>query len=226
MAELQLYDKLSQFPLFYGMSHNDIMELVAHSRLDFKKMKADETIVKADTTCESLIMLTNGQIESTTESADKSFAVEEVFNSPYTLQAEQLFGSNQRYISTFTTSTRCNFIVIDKKELISMFRKFEIIRYNYLNMLANMTQKKVRSTWQGNGSTERAHIVRFMSNHCLRPAGHKVYHILMKRLAEEINTTRRNLSEELNRMQDEGLVSLTRGQITVPFLERLISQLV
>ena len=48
MAELRIYDRLSQFPLFLGMSHNDIMELVAHTRLDFIKMPAEQTIVKAD----------------------------------------------------------------------------------------------------------------------------------------------------------------------------------
>ena len=41
MAELRIYDRLSQFPLFLGMSHNDIMELVAHNRLDFIKMPPD-----------------------------------------------------------------------------------------------------------------------------------------------------------------------------------------
>ena len=72
MAELRIYDRLSQFPLFLGMSHNDIMELVAHNRLDFIKMPAEQTIVKADAPCDSLVMLANGQIESVTESADHS----------------------------------------------------------------------------------------------------------------------------------------------------------
>lgn len=223
MAELQLYDKLSQFPLFLGMSHNDIMELVAHNRLDFFKKEQGETIIKADTRCDMLTLLTNGQIESLTESADHSYTVEEVFNSPYTLQPENLFGSNQRYRSTFVASTRCNFIAIDKMELVVLFDKFETIRLNYLNMLASMTQKTLRSVWLSKGTTERTHIIHFMANHCLRPAGHKVFHILMTRLAEEINTSRRNVSAELNKMQAEGLLSLARGRITVPFMERLIT---
>lgn len=223
MAELRIYDRLSQFPLFLGMSHNDIMELVAHNRLDFIKMPAEQTIVKADAPCDSLVMLANGQIESVTESADHSYSVKEVFNSPYTLQPENLFGSSQRYRSTFTTSTRCNFIAIEKKELVAMFQKFETIRLNYLNILATMSQKTLQSVWQNKGETERSHIIHFMANHCLRPAGHKVFRILMTRLAEEINTSRRDVSAELNKMQNEGLLSLARGQITVPFMERIIT---
>ena len=62
MAELQLYDKLLQFPLFLGMSHNDIMEMVAHTRLDFFKLEADKSVVKADSICDKIIMLVSGQV--------------------------------------------------------------------------------------------------------------------------------------------------------------------
>ncbi|MGN0282316.1 MAG: Crp/Fnr family transcriptional regulator [Prevotella sp.] len=223
MARLQIYNKLLQFPLFFGMSHSDIMELVAHYRLDFYRKAAGETIVCADSPCDKMILLANGQIESTTKSPDGSFSVEEVFNSPYTLQPENLFGTNQRYQSTFVTSTRCNFISIDKMELVVLFSKFETIRLNYLNMLANMTQKTKKHTWAKQGNTQRSHIVHFMAEHSLRPAGHKIFRILMTKLAEEINATRREVSAELNRMEDEGLLTLSRGKITVPFLERLIT---
>ena len=220
---LQIYERLLQFPLFYGMSHKEVMELVAHYHLDFFKKEAEEEITIADAPCEQFIMLTKGQIESTTTSPDNSFFVEEVFNSPYTLQPENLFGTSQRFRSTFTTSTRCNFITIDKKELVVLFEKFETIRLNYLNMLSNMTQKTLRSAWLSRGASNRSHIISFMANHCLRPAGHKVFNIFMTRLAEEINTSRRDVSAELNKMQAEGLLELSRGRITVPFMERLIT---
>ena len=37
MAEILLYHKLLEFPLFLGMKHKDIMELVAHTRFGFMK---------------------------------------------------------------------------------------------------------------------------------------------------------------------------------------------
>lgn len=223
MAEIQLYHKLQEFPLFLGMMQKDITELVAHTRFGFIKEEANKTIVEADSPCDSIIMLVNGQIESITASADKGFTVEEVFNSPFTLQPENIFGMTQRYTSSFRTSTKCHFISISKKELCVLIDKFDTIKFNYLNMLAATLQKKQRATWLPNGTDNRSHIIHFLTSHCLRPSGHKTYHILMNRLAEEVNTSRLEVSRELNKMQDEGLLSLARGRITIPFLERFVT---
>lgn len=56
----------------------------------------------------------------------------------------------------------------------------------------------------------------------MKPAGTKTVHIKMDRLAEELNENRLNISRELNKMQDEGLLQLKRAIIHIPSLERLI----
>ena len=114
MAEILLYHKLLEFPLFLGMKHKDIMELVAHTRFGFMKEDANKTIVEADSPCDSIIMLVNGQIESITASADKNFMVEEVFNSPFTLQPEHnvtqaLSAPPQKVISSLSANKNCAF---------------------------------------------------------------------------------------------------------------------
>ena len=92
MPELQIYDKLLQFPLFNGLSHNDILQLVAYTRLDFSRLEAHNVVVKAGDVCDKIMMLVGGQIEATTNSADGGYKVVEIFNSPYMLQPELLFG--------------------------------------------------------------------------------------------------------------------------------------
>ena len=44
----------------------------------------------------------------------------------------------------------------------------------------------------------------------------------MTRLAEEVNDSRLNVSIQLNAMEDEGLITLQRGIITIPALEKLL----
>ena len=43
----------------------------------------------------------------------------------------------------------------------------------------------------------------------------------MTTLAHELNESRLNISIELNKLQDDGLISLSRGMIIVPALELL-----
>ncbi|MBQ2498172.1 MAG: winged helix-turn-helix domain-containing protein, partial [Prevotella sp.] len=56
----------------------------------------------------------------------------------------------------------------------------------------------------------------------LRPAGPKLLHIKMTRLASELNDSRLNVSQTLNRLQTAGLLTLGRGRIDIPALERLL----
>jgi DNA-binding GntR family transcriptional regulator len=46
--------------------------------------------------------------------------------------------------------------------------------------------------------------------------------MLMKQLADELNDSRLDISVALNEMQADGLLTLHRGRIEIPSLERLL----
>ena len=52
MPAIHLYDKLLQFSLFQGMSHSELMEVVAHTRIGFHKYPAEKTLWTAGSRCE------------------------------------------------------------------------------------------------------------------------------------------------------------------------------
>ena len=63
-----------------------------------------------------------------------------------------------------------------------------------------------------------------VESHSVRPAGEKIFHIKMTRLAEEMNVKRIYVSKALNELQSEGLIRLERGRIYIPALENLIKR--
>ena len=65
-------------------------------------------------------------------------------------------------------------------------------------------------------------IVRFFFSRCLYPAGAKTFYILMNQIAAELNDSRLDISRTLNAMQAKGLLTLYRGRIEIPMLERLL----
>jgi diadenylate cyclase len=81
-----------------------------------------------------------------------------------------------------------------------------------------------RGTLQRNVTemTLRDRLIRFLTQHCVYPAGPKTFYVLMERLAEELNDSRLNVSRVLNQLQYEGLVELHRGRVVIHQLERLI----
>ena len=219
---LQIYDQLMQFPLFQGMNRDDLEIIVGHTRFGFQKVGAGSTIVNADEPCSQLMLLIDGTVRIETSAADGGYTVSELSQSPQMLQVEAIFGYYQRYTHTYTAVTNTQFITIDKEEVSRLSEDFLVFRLNLIGIYATKIQKHSLRLWQRHPDTLRQRITRFLVDHCTYPAGPKTFHILMTRLASELNDSRLDISRALNSMQADGLLILSRGRIEVPQIERLL----
>ena len=222
MAVLQIYDRLLQFPLFQGMSRDDLEIVAGHTRFGFLKVSAGRQIIHAGDPCTHLYFLINGTLKIETYSDDSRYSVTEQMSSPYILQQESVFGYYQRYTHNFYALTDANFLTLDQEEVVRLSEDFLVFRLNLMNHLATQSQKLIQMQWRRSPLSLRERIVRFFFQHTLYPAGPKTFHILMERLAEEVNDSRLNVSRALNRMQETGVIELHRGRIEIPQLERLL----
>jgi len=222
MPVLKIYEQLLQFPLFQGMSHDDLEIIAGYIRLGFVKVSAGKQIVAAGDACHQLFFLINGSVKVETASDDYSYSVIEHMSAPYILQQEAIFGYYQRYTHTYSAISDANFLTIEKEEVLHLLEDFLVFRLNMINLFATQTQKQVRQVWQRHPMSLRGRVVRFFAQRCIYPAGQKTFMILMERLAEELNDSRLNVSRVLNQLQREGLVQLHRGRVVIPQLERLL----
>lgn len=222
MATLQIYEKLLLFPLFQGMSRDDLELVAGHTRFGFSKIDAGSTVVTEGDDCRQLYFLINGTLRMKTMADDRGYMVVEQLEAPVILQLEVVFGYTQRYTHTYIAQTDANFIIVGKDEVLRLSEDFLVFRLNLLNMFATQTQKSSRLLWQHVPNSLEDRVVRFFAQHCLYPAGPKVFHILMNRLASELNDSRLNVSRALNTLQREGKIVLRRGRVEIPLMERLL----
>jgi CRP-like cAMP-binding protein len=222
VAGLQIYEKLLQFPLFQGMSRDDLEIVAGHTRFGFLKVSAGRQVIRTGEACTHLFFLINGTLRVESFGDENRYSVVEQMSSPYILQQEGIFGYNQRYTHHFYAMTDVNFLTLDKEEVVRLSEDFLVFRLNLLNHFATQTQKLIHQQWRRSPQTLRERIVRFFFQHALYPAGPKTFYILMERLAEELNDSRLNISRTLNAMQAEGLLELHRGRIEIAQLERLL----
>ena len=222
MALLQIYDRLLQFPLFQGMSRDDLEIVAGHTRFGFLKMTAGRQVIHAGEPCTHLYFLINGSLKVESFSDDGRYSVVEQMSSPYILQQESIFGYYQRYTHNFYALTDVNFLMLDKEEVVRLSEDFLVFRLNLMNHLATQAQKRIQAQWRRSPQSLQERVVRFFFLHTLYPAGPKTFHILMERLAEEVNDSRLNVSRVLNRLQTMGLLELHRGRIEIPQVERLL----
>lgn len=218
---LQLYDQLLQYPLFLGMSHAELMQLVGNTRFEFCRLEPDKIIAQEGELCNRLVFLMKGKIAVQGFSDNRSWSVVEELAAPWMLEPESLFGLSNRYAKTYTTLTECHFLFLSKDEVLRLLDDFLTFRLNVLNLLSTSSQQRGRRFWRNAPHTLEERIVHFFIDHCLYPAGRKEFRILMKQLADLVNDSRLDVSVVLNNMQQSGLLELSRGRIVVLSLERL-----
>ena len=113
---------------------------------------------------------------------------------------------------------------VSKQEIMKLSDEHEIFRINLLNLVCTQPQTNHRRPSTAPAQTLSARLIRFFESHSVRPAGAKIFHIKMTRLAEEMNVKRIYVSKALNELQAEGLIQLERGRIYIPALENLIKR--
>ena len=222
MPVLRIYDQLLQFPLFQGMSHDDLEIVAGHIRFGFTKVSAGKRIVSAGDPCQQLLFVISGTVRVEQYADDGSFSVQEHMGAPYVIQQEAIFGYYQRYTRNVVAQSDVSLFTIDKEEVLQLLEDFLVFRLNMVNHCATQTQKLSQQLWRGAPQSLRERVIRFLIAHCSYPAGSKTFFILMERLAQELNDSRLNVSRVLNQLQYEGLIELHRGRIIIPQLERLI----
>lgn len=224
MKESPFYDTLLALPLFLGMSRNNLRDAAGITKFDFLKLKDDEAIVKEGEPCKHLFFLLKGSIDVITEADDHGYRVEEDITAPEIFQLDRIFGLHPRYTHTYLARHGSKIMRLEKQDLLTLVETFGIFRINLLNLISAQNQKMSRHLLRVPPKTLEERIIRFFETHCIRPAGEKVFHIKMNRLADELNDSRLDISRALNNLKKRGLLQLGRGKIMIPALELLINQ--
>lgn len=218
---LQLYDKLVELPLFIGISTDELSDIVGQTKFGFHKLAVDRPLVSTDDKCTQLFFLMSGTLRVVSYADNYRYRIEEELSAPAVIQPEHLFGLQQRYTKDFIAHTDCSLLSLDKAEVLRLLDSYLIFRLNLLNSISMQAQRMSRIPWKQQSSDIRQQFVNFLRLRCLTQAGCKVLRIRMEELAKELHQSRLNVSRMLNALQNEGLLTMSRGIIIVPQLETL-----
>ncbi|MBM6993215.1 MAG: Crp/Fnr family transcriptional regulator [Prevotella sp.] len=222
MESFVLYNKLITLPLFLGMSKDDLERIISTTKFDFQKAEANNLIVEEGEKSGQLLLLVDGEVQMETPSDDNGYSVIEFVKAPAAIQPERTFGLTQRYSSSVRATTPSSLIRINKNETLRLTNDSLIFRLNLLNIISTALQKKNHEAWKMVPQNLDQRICRFFTIHCTHPGGRKIFKIKMRRLAAELNDNRLHVSQALHRMSEKGILTMSRGSIEIPSIERMI----
>ena len=222
MQNEKFFDRLLLLPLFQGIGKNDFWEIAEQIKIGFHKKPAGHVMIKQGDLCDKLYFILSGTLRIERPSDDHRFRLSEWNDKPNVIQPECLFGLTTRYTRNYISETEVQYFEIDKAAIREVLFFYPTFRLNYLNMLSGMIQTGTKHIWRSEPADLTERFIKFVTERSLKPAGRKELSIDMPTLAEELLTTRLNISKMLNKLSEESLVQNSRKKIIIPQLEKLI----
>lgn len=143
MAAESMYENLMTLPLFKGISHTRISEIVGKTPLSFLKYLPEQPIVKAGDICDGLKFVIQGSVRLTIHNHSDRFRIMQTLNAPAVISPDFLFGRDTHYPADCKSIDTVSILHIAKNDFINLLREDEIMLFNYLNILSTNAQKAV-----------------------------------------------------------------------------------
>lgn len=224
MALQRIYDRILDFPVFQGVGLRDLEDIIFQTKFDFHTIPDGKKIIESGDKADKLFFLLSGKVLLENESDDHSYKIIEEITIPMMLQPEAMFGYSQRFSFTVTSLKKAGIMTVDKSEVMKFLDRYPIVRLNMVNLLATHVQQLSRRFWRKHGNDLTQRLIDFLASRCVRPAGKKIVRTKMTQLADELNDSRLNVSDALNKLDDDGLIRKFRGGFEIPAMELLINR--
>lgn len=139
-----MFEQLLSLPLFSGVSHARLAQIVGESKFHFLKYPENETIITAAEPCEHITFLLSGSVRIVTENQSGRFAIGQTLTGPAVISPDFLFGRFTNYPSTVKAIDSASILKISKADYINILMSDQVFVLNYLNMLSVNAQKSVK----------------------------------------------------------------------------------
>lgn len=218
---MKWYDTLLRFPFFQGMNETELAEIATKTKFDFINVSPKQYIISKGTTCNQLLLLSDGEVLVSQKDANGTCLLKERICQPLAIQPERLFGLNQNYTLTVQALSKCSLLALNKQEVLKLLSHYMLFQFNMLNFLSTSAQRYRQLLWNTKPQGVQYKIILFILNRCLTTNGYKDIKIRLYDLASEISESRLNVSKALHEMQGKGLLQMKRLHILVDDLEKL-----
>ena len=210
-------------PLFRGITPEKLSANLEEISFHPRSYKKGKILARQGDVCNRLVILTKGSVRG--EMIDYSgrlIKVEDIA-APRAIAPLFLFGEENRYPVEVTANEPTEVIEIPKTSVLELFRKNEQFLENYMNLSANYARTLSDKLFFMSFKTIRQKIASYLLRLYKQQ---QQLHITLDRSQQELSdyfgVSRPSLARELAHMQEDGLLTADRKQITILQKEELV----
>lgn len=218
MPNISMFDTLLELPMFRGVSHEKITEIVGKAKFHFLKYLPETEFIHAGQPCTHLQFVLSGDVRLVTANEDSRFSVSQTISGPDVLLPDFLFGRATSYPCSGTALTPVSILQIEKSDYLKILTMDTIFLLNYLNYLSMNAQKAVDGVLSLSLGDIESRIA-FWIVSLTQPTGKDITLQCRQRdLTSVFGVQRSSLVSALDKMRDAGIV--TYGNDFINILDR------
>jgi CRP/FNR family transcriptional regulator, dissimilatory nitrate respiration regulator len=206
---------LNKCLLFRGIDPEEIERILAGIQKKNKKYKAGSVVVMADEPVSALMIVLRGTVKG--EMVDYSGHVIKIEDipAPGLLAPAFIFGSRNRFPVNVVSVTDAEILILEKPDFLKLLSKNEIILGNFLNLISDRSQFLSEKIKFLNFKTIKGKLAQLI----LQKAGDSRVVISLDMtqndLADFFGVARPSIGRALGEMEEEGVLNVKAGQITI-----------
>jgi CRP-like cAMP-binding protein len=212
----QMYEILMGLPLFKGVSHDKISEIVEKAKFHFLKYDEGSVIINAHEPCTHIKFIISGSVRSSIANDNGKFKVSETLHAPCVIAPEFLFGKAQRYPNSVVANEATGVLQISKNDYMKILNTNEIFLFNFLNTLSMNAQKAVEGLIAvTSGGTLEERIAFWIISLTQRGGENITMECKSRDLYSLFGVQRTSLMAALNGLRDRGIIDYDNHEIRI-----------
>lgn len=221
-----MFEILMNLPLFRGVSHDKLAQVVGEAKFHFLKYPAGEPVVREGENCTHITFVISGAVRTTIENPTGRFAVSQTLTAPAVIAPQFLFGRKTTYPGTAEAIEPTGILKISKNDYINILNRDHVFLFNYLNTLSVSAQTAISGLMSlTSGSIEER--IAYWIVALTQSGGKDITLTCRKRdLCSLFGTQRATFESALASMKERGLIDYTNKELTVLSRSGLLALLV
>ena len=210
-----MFEQLMNLPLFQGVSHEHLENLIEKLPFHFLKFNDGDRIIQAREECTHLRFIVSGTVRAVTASEVSRFSVSQRVDAPNVIGPNYLFGRHTHYPYDVYAVGTTGILQLRKCDYMTILQSDEVFLFNILNYLSHLSQKQTYSLL----SQSRGMIAERLARLILYLTGPSSYDIVLhfkqKDLCMLLGARRTSLVNAIDELEARGVISHAAGAINV-----------
>lgn len=217
-----MYEILMGLPLFQGVSHSKISELIEKIKFHFLKYLNNEQFIEASDSCNQIKFLISGKARLEIFNQNRRIRISQTLSAPNVIGVEYLFGRSTVYPYNVYAEPDAGILQIEKADYLEILKSDSIFLFNMLNYLSRNSQTPMEAVLSLTSGSIAERFAFWITSLTYKNASNIVVNCKQKDMYTMLGVQRSSFMNMLNELKEMDIVDYTPTSIDIKDREKLV----